>query len=99
MSKSLLLIVMLLCAAGVATAQTAHPRAEHGRQQREAQDDKDVQDSPQQRRAAVRAALEQRESKNTSSEERPSRARRQLTPQERQELRQQLRQQRNDTER
>ena len=92
-------MVVLIWGVGVAVAQTAYPRTERAHPQRAAQDEKNAKDTPQQRRAAVRAALEQREAKDQASDERPLRGLRQLTERERQELRQQLRQQRNDTAR
>lgn len=83
MTKSVLLALVLFCIAAGACAQQVRPRAEHANKQ----------DDPQQRRAAVRAALALRDQKG----EEPPKPRRQLTAQERQELRQQLRQQRNDS--
>ena len=99
MSKSALFTVVLLCAAGVAVAQAENPRKEHTRPQRQVQVDESAKDTPQERRAAVRAALDQREAKEQGTEVQHTRVRRQLSPQERQELRQQLRQQRRDAER
>ena len=52
-------------------------------------------DDPQQRRTAVRAALEAQREQKLDNVDPISRGRRQLSPEERQELRQQLRQQRN----
>ena len=90
MSKFLVLTLLLVswsCAIG---AQTERVRPERVNK---AHAEKAVAEDPQQRRAAVRAALEaQREQKPTSGEP-TSRAKRQLSPQERQELRRQLRQQ------
>ena len=90
MSKFLVLTLLLVswsCASGAQTERVRPDRVN------KAHTEKAVAEDPQQRRAAVRAALEaQREQKSTSDEP-TSRAKRQLSPQERQELRRQLRHQ------
>lgn len=92
MSKYWVVAVLLASLSGASWGQADRVRPERPHK---ARTDKTTPpaDDPQQRRAAVRAALEaQRESKSSDSETNP-RVRRQLSPQERQELRRQLRQQ------
>lgn len=91
MSKALLMGLALLCVAGTSWSQLDSARTEPLSKPPAA---KPASDDPQQRRAAVREALEaQREQKSKNSETAPP-PKRQLSPQERLELRQQLRQQR-----
>ena len=93
MSKFLPFAVLLLGLSGASWSQADSERAER---QNKAHPAKQTSEDPQQRRAAVRAALGQaREQKAVNMDDAPK-ARRQLTAQERQVLRQQLRQQRND---
>ncbi len=87
----LLVAVMLLGLSGVAWSQTESARVERVNPARPA---KQAADDPQRRRAAVRAALEAQREQKSANTETGSRPRRQLSPQERQELREQLRQQR-----
>ena len=91
MSKSMLIFIALLSLTGVCGSQPHPARAERPPKTPIA---KPAPEDLQQRRAAVREALEaQRAQKPTDAEPTPP-GKRQLSPQERQELRQQLRQQR-----
>ena len=92
MSKSVVMALLLASLSCASWGQADRVRPEHLHKVRP---DKTTTtaDDPQQRRAAVRAALEaQREPKAPDNDASP-RVRRQLSPQERQELRRQLRQQ------
>lgn len=96
MPKPFIFVVVLFFAAGFASAQPANPHREHPNNKRMPSDEaKDANNGWQQRRAAVREALVQRERMPADNELSPK-ARRQLSAQERQELRQQLRQQRSE---
>ncbi len=92
MSKSVVVALLLAGLSCASWGQTERVRPERPPKAR-AEKTTVTRDDPQQRRAAVRAALEaQREQKPADSDANP-RVRRQLSPQERQELRRQLRQQ------
>ncbi len=95
MPKYVLLFFVVFSAAAGVLAQPSRARAEHPDRQPPTAEQKDTPVDPQQRRAAVRAALAQREPKADTTED-PIPTRRQLSAQERQDLRQQLRQPRND---
>lgn len=88
MSKPALAATLLLSLSAPSWSQVDSGRAERSLMARPA---KPTTEDPEQRRAAVRAALGQEQKANTPDE--PPKARRQLTPEERQVLRQQLRQQ------
>ena len=85
--------VVLLGLPGESWSQADSARAERLNKTNPA---KQAADDPQQRRAAVRAALGQAREQNANNPDDAIKAKRQLTSQERQVLRQQLRQQRTD---
>ena len=85
--------VLLLGLAGTGWSQPNAARGERLNQAHQAS--KPAPDEQKQRRAAVRAALEAQRGQKAASTETAPRELRQLSAQERQELRQQLREQRN----
>jgi TolA-binding protein len=92
--RSFLLIAFVLSGLpGASWSQAESPRAERLNKTNPV---KQAADDPQQRRAAVRAALGQAREQKANNPDDAIKARRQLTSQERQVLRQQLRQQRSD---
>ncbi len=93
MSKSLLTASLLLAICGASWCQTDSDRAERTSKARAV---KKSADDPDQRRAAVRAALGQAREQNTTPSDDAAKTRRQLTAQERHVLREQLREQRNN---
>ena len=91
MSKSSLVSVVLLGLSGASWAQMDAVRAEPLNKVLPVV--QQATGEPQQRRAAVRAALEASRAPRPTTTDTAPRAKRQLSPKERQELRQQLRQQ------
>lgn len=94
MSKSLLFAVVLLGSSGASWSQADAARTE--RLNKAHANQSAANDESQQRRAALRAALGKAREQKADNTDDASKTRRQLTDQERQVLRQQLRQQRND---
>ena len=94
MSKSLLFAVVLLSSSGASWSQADAARTE--RLKKAHANQPAANDESQQRRAALRAALGKAREQKADNTDDASKTRRQLTDQERQVLRQQLRQQRND---
>lgn len=96
MSKFSALALFFACFCGAAWSQAEPAHGERLNKARVAREAKESKDDPQQRRAAVRAALGSAREPAPGIPDDAPKARRQLSAQERQLLRQQLRQQRGD---